>query len=260
METNKSIGEKIAELRKEKGCTQADLGSYLNISYQAVSKWERGESCPDFTTMSKLAQYFSVPISYFEDGGEKGAGLENRVANLENLVTNLEKNQETKEEKSPFIKCPFCGRETARAHIHCDYCRGYFGDRFGAELPKPKQSQVQAAAKSSQVKYCKTCGKMVGVSEIYCPHCRSMVNTAGSVKYWSAPTGAVNGWAIAAIFCIGLLGLIFGILGIKRAERTGTGKTLSTVAIVLSVIWVSLCILAYIGIAAGLVDYGGYYY
>ena len=69
METNKSIGEKIVELRKVKGCTQADLGAYLNISYQAVSKWERGESCPDFTTMSKLAQYFGVPINYFEEGG-----------------------------------------------------------------------------------------------------------------------------------------------------------------------------------------------
>lgn len=61
-----TIGEKISALRKSRGMTQADLGGYLNISYQAVSKWERGESCPDFDTLSKLAQLFSVPISYFE--------------------------------------------------------------------------------------------------------------------------------------------------------------------------------------------------
>ncbi|MBQ9713809.1 MAG: helix-turn-helix domain-containing protein [Clostridia bacterium] len=68
MENNQSIGAKIVALRKEKGCTQADLGAYLNISYQAVSKWERGESCPDFVTMSKLAQYFNVSLEYFTDG------------------------------------------------------------------------------------------------------------------------------------------------------------------------------------------------
>ena len=68
METT-SIGAKIVALRKKKGCTQADLGAYLNISYQAVSKWERGESFPDFITMSRIAQYFNVPITYFEEGG-----------------------------------------------------------------------------------------------------------------------------------------------------------------------------------------------
>lgn len=67
MSSQSSIGEKIAELRKKKGFTQADVGVYLNISYQAVSKWERGESFPDFNTLSRLAQLFGVPISYFED-------------------------------------------------------------------------------------------------------------------------------------------------------------------------------------------------
>ncbi|MBQ2740817.1 MAG: helix-turn-helix transcriptional regulator [Clostridia bacterium] len=61
-----SIGEKIATLRKANGMTQADLGTCLNISYQAVSKWERGESCPDFETLSKIAQLYGVSISYFE--------------------------------------------------------------------------------------------------------------------------------------------------------------------------------------------------
>ena len=75
MENNQSIGAKIVVLRKAKGCTQADLGAYLNISYQAVSKWERDESCPDFATLSRIAQYFGVPIAYFEEGGEVAATL-----------------------------------------------------------------------------------------------------------------------------------------------------------------------------------------
>ena len=61
-------GEKIAALRKSKGMTQAELGNALNVTYQAVSKWERGESEPDFGTLSKMARIFGVPITYFEDG------------------------------------------------------------------------------------------------------------------------------------------------------------------------------------------------
>lgn len=38
------VGTYIQELRKRKNITQKDLGERLNISYQAVSKWERGGS------------------------------------------------------------------------------------------------------------------------------------------------------------------------------------------------------------------------
>ena len=41
---NEKLGEIIARLRKEKGMTQDDLAKELNISYQAVSKWENEDS------------------------------------------------------------------------------------------------------------------------------------------------------------------------------------------------------------------------
>lgn len=68
-------GEKIASLRKARGMTQAELGTELNVTFQAVSKWERGESYPDFDTMSRLAKLFGVPLSYFEndEDGETAA-------------------------------------------------------------------------------------------------------------------------------------------------------------------------------------------
>lgn len=62
-----SYGEKIAELRKNSGMTQATLGAKLNVTYQAVSKWERDESVPDFATMCKIAKLFDVPLTYFEN-------------------------------------------------------------------------------------------------------------------------------------------------------------------------------------------------
>ncbi len=73
MENNQTIGAKLVALRRAKGVTQADLGAYLNISYQAVSKWERDESCPDFNTLSRIAQFFSVPITYFENNNGETA-------------------------------------------------------------------------------------------------------------------------------------------------------------------------------------------
>ena len=71
MKQNETIGAKIVALRKVKGVTQSDLGTYLNVSYQAVSKWERGDSCPDFETLSRIARFFGVSISYFEDSSEE---------------------------------------------------------------------------------------------------------------------------------------------------------------------------------------------
>ncbi|MBD5132688.1 MAG: helix-turn-helix transcriptional regulator [Clostridiales bacterium] len=66
-----NCGEKIAQLRKKNNMTQAQLGDELSVTYQAVSKWERGESLPDFDTISRISKLFQVPISYFEDGGEE---------------------------------------------------------------------------------------------------------------------------------------------------------------------------------------------
>ena len=60
-------GEKIAALRKAHGMTQADLGKELNVTYQAVSNWERGEAVPDFETLSKISKICGVSISYFEN-------------------------------------------------------------------------------------------------------------------------------------------------------------------------------------------------
>ena len=64
-----NIGEKIAKARKEKGLTQADLGDQMHVTFQAVSKWERGESVPDFETICALSEALGVPITYF--GGKQ---------------------------------------------------------------------------------------------------------------------------------------------------------------------------------------------
>lgn len=67
MLNSKSVGNKIAEARKKKSLSQAELAQQVLISPQAVGKWERGESMPDITTLSRLAGILGVDLNYFSD-------------------------------------------------------------------------------------------------------------------------------------------------------------------------------------------------
>ena len=56
------IGTNIAVFRRQQGLTQAELAEKLNYTDKAVSKWERGESVPDVTTLVQVADMFSVTL------------------------------------------------------------------------------------------------------------------------------------------------------------------------------------------------------
>ncbi len=57
------IGQRIAELRKNKGLTQAELANLIGVSHQAVSQWERSETLPDILMLPKLAEIFNESLS-----------------------------------------------------------------------------------------------------------------------------------------------------------------------------------------------------
>ena len=59
---NKTLGEMISSLRKEKNMTQNDLASKMNVTDKAVSKWERNLSCPDVNSIPKLAEILGVSV------------------------------------------------------------------------------------------------------------------------------------------------------------------------------------------------------
>ena len=60
--TNKTLGEIINFLRKEKNMTQNDLAEKMNVTDKAVSKWERNLSCPDVNSIPKLAEILGVSV------------------------------------------------------------------------------------------------------------------------------------------------------------------------------------------------------
>lgn len=56
----KTLGMRIASLRREKGMKQDELAEKLGVSAQAVSKWENDVSCPDIMLLPKLAKELGV--------------------------------------------------------------------------------------------------------------------------------------------------------------------------------------------------------
>jgi len=60
-----NYGKIISALRKEKGLTQNDLGKELNVTYQAVSKWENDLSRPDFDTIAQMCKIFGITVDEF---------------------------------------------------------------------------------------------------------------------------------------------------------------------------------------------------
>ncbi len=67
----KKVGEQIAVLRKAKGITQSELGERIGVSFQAVSKWERGETLPDITILPDIANILETTIDFILLGREK---------------------------------------------------------------------------------------------------------------------------------------------------------------------------------------------
>ncbi len=58
------FGERISQLRHSKSMTQEKLGLLLNVSAQAVSKWEKGDSLPDISLLTELANVFDCTTDY----------------------------------------------------------------------------------------------------------------------------------------------------------------------------------------------------
>lgn len=57
-----TLGMMIASLRKEQGMTQLELAEKMNVTDKAVSKWERDLSCPEVSSLPRLAEVFGITV------------------------------------------------------------------------------------------------------------------------------------------------------------------------------------------------------
>ncbi|MDR0325488.1 MAG: helix-turn-helix domain-containing protein [Oscillospiraceae bacterium] len=81
---SEKMGQFIAELRKSRQMTQKDLAERLNVSDKAVSKWERGLSCPDIALLSPLSEVLGITATELLNGERAGA----EAVDVEAVVVN----------------------------------------------------------------------------------------------------------------------------------------------------------------------------
>ena len=78
--TNKSIGNFLSELRKEKGLTQKEIADYLNVSDKTVSHWECDKYSPDISVIPVLAEFFGVTCDEILKGERKAVETEEKAS------------------------------------------------------------------------------------------------------------------------------------------------------------------------------------
>ena len=94
---NIKIGKFIAECRKEKCFTQAQLAEMLNITDRAVSKWETGRSMPDVSIMLELCKVLNISVNELLNGERLNMNEYNEKA--EKLLIEMARKEEKNNKK-----------------------------------------------------------------------------------------------------------------------------------------------------------------
>lgn len=64
------LSEKLYQLRKNSGLSQEQLAEQLNVSRQAISKWESGSAVPESEKLIAISNYFDVSVDYLLKDGQ----------------------------------------------------------------------------------------------------------------------------------------------------------------------------------------------
>lgn len=62
-----TLGQKLKEVRKRFGLSQEALASIMNVSRQAITKWENDDGMPDISNLQELSKVFSLSVDYLLD-------------------------------------------------------------------------------------------------------------------------------------------------------------------------------------------------
>ena len=97
--SNKTFGEMISSLRKEKNMTQAQLAEKLGVSNKAVSKWETGKCMTDYSVVEALCGELEITVAELMDG-ENAADGSIRAYDDAQIVELLRRTQELARQKN----------------------------------------------------------------------------------------------------------------------------------------------------------------
>jgi transcriptional regulator with XRE-family HTH domain len=108
----KKFGAYLSKLRKAKDMTQSELSDMLNVTRQAVSKWENGDSFPDISILTMIASIFCISIDKLINAGETQIGesailTQIAIGNVSAVTDMIENKQTTAQDivnVAPFLK------------------------------------------------------------------------------------------------------------------------------------------------------------
>ena len=81
-----AIGERISQLRKEKNISQVELAKLMNVSRQAVSKWENDQNTPDTLKLIQIADALDTDVEYLATGKHTVLRRPPQVITVEKIV------------------------------------------------------------------------------------------------------------------------------------------------------------------------------
>lgn len=89
------FGENLKKLRQDRNLTQERLADFLGVSFQTISKWERGDNYPDITTLPEIASFFNVTVDKLLGVSKTETELEIKefIETYDNLFDNDKKNR-----------------------------------------------------------------------------------------------------------------------------------------------------------------------
>ena len=177
------IGHNIKKYRLENNFTQRDLAQKLNVTAQAVSRWENDEVEPDLTTIEKLTEIFGVTADQLINGEE--------VVRPQETTETIPETPPTEEVgETPKIICSVCGNEIPEHMIFsedpivCVSCN----KKHQQELKDIKENKIVADCKPDASTKTETAKK------------ERRVKTAGVLSKWSFGDWArLVGSAVVAI-------------------------------------------------------------
>ena len=85
------LSEKLYKLRKNSGLSQEQLAEQLNVSRQAISKWESGTAVPESEKLITISNYFGVSVDYLlkDDEEDKAKATVSVMEEKPSVVTHL---------------------------------------------------------------------------------------------------------------------------------------------------------------------------
>lgn len=120
-----TIGKRIAALRREKGLKQDDLAGMLEVSPQAVSKWENDQTCPDISLLPGLANILGITVDELLSGKQENTP-----------VVTMVPEQQRKDIKDMLLRITVDSHEGDKVRVNLPMALVQVALEMGMEMPQ----------------------------------------------------------------------------------------------------------------------------